>query len=242
MDNKWKTMSAGSIPSKDSLHPSFIDCISKHAKSNFSQYLLDIGCGRGEISKYLFENYKYRLICVDVNEEAIKQCDQILSESVSRYPSTSNESLFKTIACDLASLKLDVNIDIILCQLVISIIGTLQDRINLLTTCYNHLKNNDSENSFLLLSVSGDSSSINESYAKLYAQDEPDTHEKRTYYSRNDQGEILYTTHHFQETEIKDLIETCGFHIQSFIIEKEVSSRRKDQAAYFYYIICSIKK
>ena len=59
--------------------------------------------------------------------------------------------------------------------------------------------------------------------------------EPYSYFSRSEQGEILYTTHHFSEPELKELLQEAGLvdiHIEQ---HKEASSRRPNEAAYFFY-------
>ena len=91
--------------------------------------------------------------------------------------------------------------DIVVCQLVISIIGAIDNRMNLLR----HMRANLRPGGWLAVSASGVSDTINPGYARLYAADEPLTGERHTYFSRT---------------------------------ERETSSRRPDEAAFFLYATC----
>ena len=61
-----------------------------------------------------------------------------------------------------------------------------------------------------------------------------------TYFSRSskdDNGCILYETHHFQMMELKLLLENCGF-VDVYVQQvKEASSRRPEEAAFFLYAV-----
>ena len=87
-------------------------------------------------------------------------------------------------------------------------------------------------------SASGVSDTINPGYARLYAEDLPLTGEQHTYLSRNASGDVLYTTHHFTVPELHDLLEAAGFDEIRVTTERETSSRRPDEAAFFLYATC----
>ena len=124
--------------------------------------------------------------------------------------------------------------DIVVCQLVISIIGAIDNRMNLLR----HMRANLRPGGWLAVSASGVSDAINPGYARLYAADEPLTGERHTYFSRNERGEILYATHHFTADELAGLLAAGGFGEISIATERETSSRRPDEAAFFLYTTC----
>jgi SAM-dependent methyltransferase len=124
--------------------------------------------------------------------------------------------------------------DVVVCQLVLSIIGDERHRRNLLR----HARSNLAPGGWLYLSASGVSDAINPGYARLYAEDFPQTGEKHTYYSRDAEGQILYATHHFTSEELASLLEQEGFSDSTVTTEREVSSRRPDEAAYFLYATC----
>jgi hypothetical protein len=83
------------------------------------------------------------------------------------------------------------------------------------------------------LSASGVSDTINSGYARLYADDLQFTGERHTYLSRNADGEVLYMTHHFTVEELTHLLEESGFREITVATERETSSRRPDESAYF---------
>ena len=91
---------------------------------------------------------------------------------------------------------------------------------------------------WLFLSASGVSDTINAGYARLYAEDVHLTDERHTYFSRDEAGTVLYMTHHFTTDELVGLLETAGFREISLTTEKESSSRRPDEAAFFHYATC----
>ena len=90
----------------------------------------------------------------------------------------------------------------------------------------------------LYLSASGVSGTINPGYARLYDEDAHLTGERHSYFSRDERGAILYTTHHFTDRELRDLLEASGFDEIGVTTERETSSRRPDEAALFHYATC----
>jgi SAM-dependent methyltransferase len=124
--------------------------------------------------------------------------------------------------------------DVAVCQLVISIIGTPRQRANLLRHGRDVLR----PGGWLFLSASGVSDAINPGYARLYAEDFPLTGERHTYLSRDARGDVLYTTHHFTDRELHDLLEAAGFDEIGVTTQRETSSRRPDEAALFHYATC----
>ncbi len=69
----------------------------------------------------------------------------------------------------------------------------------------------------------------------MYEQDLVATGEQNTYFSRDTDGNILYTTHHFEKQELADLLEECGFEEVLIEQKRETSSRRPEESAYFLY-------
>lgn len=124
--------------------------------------------------------------------------------------------------------------DVVVCQLVLSIIGDVRRRGNLLR----HVRNNLRPGGWCYVSASGVSDTINPTYARLYAEDARLTGESCTYFSRNERGEILYSTHHFTADEIVRLLDSAGFDRISVATERETSSRRPNEAAFFHYATC----
>lgn len=86
-----------------------------------------------------------------------------------------------------------------------------------------------------MISASGVSADINPKYAVLYEQDAAATGEQHTYYSRGANGEALYRTHHFEYEELHRLLDECGFETTGLHKEKEASSRRPQEPAWFLY-------
>jgi hypothetical protein len=82
------------------------------------------------------------------------------------------------------------------------------------------------------------SDAINPGYARLYAEDIHLTGERHSYLSRDEQGEVLYMTHHFTADELVQQLEAAGFGEISVTTEREASSRRPDEAASFHYATC----
>jgi hypothetical protein len=91
----------------------------------------------------------------------------------------------------------------------------------------------------LLVSAGGISSDINASYKDLYERDEAVTGERYTYLSRAEDGTVLYPTHHFAYTELRELIMSKGFSLEELHKDKETSSRRPGEAAWFLYAVAS---
>jgi hypothetical protein len=72
----------------------------------------------------------------------------------------------------------------------------------------------------------------------LYAADLAETQTYGTYLSRDATGKTLYRTHHFTEPEARELLEQAGFVGIEIEEAVEVSSRRPDQRARFFYATC----
>ena len=190
-----------------------------------------MGCGSGRLSRRLFEQ-GFSVLGIDISPGAIHAARQ------------------RTVAADAAGRSLrfeeaDVAADdpprldggpfhVVVCQLVISIIGTSRQRANLLRHVHDVLR----PSGHLFLSASGVSDTINAGYARLYAEDLHLTGERHTYLSRDAGGEVLYATHHFAADELASLLEAAGFGEISVMTEKETSSRRPDEAAFFLYATC----
>ena len=124
--------------------------------------------------------------------------------------------------------------DAAICQLLISVIGDLSDRVQLLRNICNVLR----AHAPLFVSFAGLSDDLNHEYAELYARDRAATGENGSYYSRSADGRVLYRTHHFAPGEIRELLEQNGFGDVEIEAEVESSSRRADQRARFYYATC----
>ena len=228
----WRRFDAGAIPTKESTPrlDSFLQAVKTEAAGQ-PLTLLDVGCGSGRLSRRLFEQ-GFSVLGIDISPGAIHAARQ------------------RTVAADAAGRSLrfeeaDVAADdpprldggpfhVVVCQLVISIIGTIRQRANLLRHVHDVLR----PSGHLFLSASGVSDTINAGYARLYAEDLHLTGERHTYLSRDAGGEVLYATHHFAADELASLLEAAGFGEISVMTEKETSSRRPDEAAFFLYATC----
>lgn len=228
----WRRFDAGAIPTKESTPrlDSFLQAVKNEAAGQ-PLTLLDVGCGSGRLSRRLFEQ-GFSVLGIDISPGAIHAARQ------------------RTVAADAAGRSLrfeeaDVAADdpprleggpfhVVVCQLVISIIGTIRQRANLLRHVHDVLH----PSGHLFLSASGVSDTINAGYARLYAEDLHLTGERHTYLSRDAGGEVLYATHHFSADELASLLEAAGFEEISVMTEKETSSRRPDEAAFFLYATC----
>ena len=228
----WRRFDAGAIPTKESTPrlDSFLQAVKNEAAGQ-PLTLLDVGCGSGRLSRRLFEQ-GFSVLGIDISPGAIHAARQ------------------RPVAADAAGRSLrfeeaDVAADdpprldggpfhVVVCQLVISIIGTIRQRANLLRHVHDVLR----PSGHLFLSASGVSDTINAGYARLYAEDLHLTGERHTYLSRDAGGEVLYATHHFAADELASLLEAAGFGEISVMTEKETSSRRPDEAAFFLYATC----
>ena len=228
----WRRFDAGAIPTKESTPrlDSFLQAVKNEAAGQ-PLTLLDVGCGSGRLSRRLFEQ-GFSVLGIDISPGAIHAARQ------------------RTVAADAAGRSLrfeeaDVAADdpprldggpfhVVVCQLVISIIGTIRQRANLLRHVHDVLR----PSGHLFLSASGVSDTINAGYARLYAEDLHLTGERHTYLSRDAGGEVLYATHHFSVDELASLLKAAGFGEISVMTEKETSSRRPDEAAFFLYATC----
>ena len=232
----WRRFDAAAIPSKDSTPnlDSFLHEVKTEAAGR-PLMLLDVGCGSGRLSRRLFEQ-GFSVLGVDINAGALHAAEHNAASA-----DTVDRSLRFAVAdfAEDASPQLDGGpFDVVVCQLVISIIGEVRHRANLLR----HARENLRPDGRLFLSASGVSDTINAGYARLYAEDLPLTGERHTYLSRNDRGKVLYLTHHFTVDELTSLLEAAGFDEISVVTERETSSRRPDEAAYFLYATCRLKQ
>jgi SAM-dependent methyltransferase len=234
----WKAFEPEAIPSKTNLGP--LEIVLADIKATFGQarppLILDAGCGVGDVARLIYSS-GFSVVGVDINESAILYAREVtaawkvLSEGLSeRYIDFVHED----ILC-LASSGLHAGaFSGVVCQLVMSIIGSGPDRVALLITLFAAL----CPGGYLYLSASGVSDDINPTYAQLYKSDLQITKEKHTYVSRDDQGKALYATHHFSEEELRQLLKAAGFCDIRIDKKRETSSRRGSQSAYFFYCYC----
>ncbi len=215
----WARFDAGAIPTKGdlSLLESWLDSL---PRSGAPAPLLDLGCGVGVVSRRI-GGRGFTVVGVDINGEAIEEARR------------GGECAFyrKDIASPAGLALEEAPFDIVVCQLVLSVVGTLGDRRALLTNARDAL----APGGHFYLSASGVSSAINPGYARLYAEDFERTGELHTYESRDADGEVLYRTHHFTEEELRALLDDAGFAEIDVVSKTETSSRRPGEAAVFLY-------
>ncbi|MFM7412733.1 MAG: class I SAM-dependent methyltransferase [Planctomycetota bacterium] len=228
----WRHFDAGAIPSKASTPhlDAFLEAVAEEAGGS-QLALLDVGCGSGRLSQRVHEQ-GFSVLGVDINPDAIHTARQLTVPT----DATARSLRFEVadFAADASPLLDGGPFDVAVCQLVISIIGTPRQRANLLR----HARHNLRPGGRLFLSASGVSDTINPGYGRLYADDFPLTGERHTYFSLDARGDVLYTTHHSTEQELHDLLAAAGFDEIGVTTERETSSRRPDEAAYFLYATC----
>lgn len=228
----WRRFAADRIPSKDATPQldRFLAAV-RHAAVQPELTLLDVGCGTGRLGRRLCDG-GWAVTGVDINPEAIRRARELIPARDERG------RMLAFVEADFAAEqapRIDGGpFDVVVCQLVLSIIGAAEHRRHLL----GHIRDNLRRGGRLYLSASGVSDTINPGYARLYAEDERLTGERHTYFSRDERGAILYMTHHFAPDELTGLLESSGF--GDIVVEtvREASSRRPDEAAYFLYATC----
>lgn len=189
--------------------------------------VLDVGCGTGGAARLLLQ-HGCGVVGIDINQAAI--------EALSREFGDLGEAEFhlRDVASPFGFELGTARFDGAICQLVVSVVGDAADRIQLLKNIHEAL----SPGGKLSISFSGLSGDINPSYAELYMTDLPHTGEYGTYLSRDENGRVLYQTHHFAAEEIQKLLQDQGFRKIRVEEKIEASSRRPDQRARFYYVTC----
>ena len=229
----WRRFDAAMIPSKDSTPQldGFLSTLQETAPGNLPLAVLDVGCGTGRLGKRLYER-GFSVTGVDISPDAVRAARALaLAADPTGHALRFAEADF---ASDRSPRLAGGPFDIVVCQLVLSIIGNARNRINLLR----HVRDNLRPDGWLYLSASGVSDTINAGYARLYAEDVHLTGERHSYFSRDERGEILYMTHHFTAAELLTLLESAGFGQISVTAEREASSRRPTEAAHFLYVTC----
>jgi SAM-dependent methyltransferase len=220
----WSAFDPAAIPTKTSV-PELARFLARLRSTATSRTALDLGCGVGAICTTLV-NEGFDVVGVDINAAALERARHAAPQA----------RFHVRDASDAGGLHLDREgpFDFAICQLLISIVGPLSDRTQLLQNVHAVL----APAGRLFLSVSGRSDDINPNYAHLYAQDRLASGEDGTYFSRDDAGTILYATHHFTEDELLGLLTQCGFDDVRLTRRLERSSRRLDEAAWFFYVDC----
>jgi SAM-dependent methyltransferase len=186
--------------------------------------VVDVGCGAGLVAARLAAR-GLDVVGLDINVAAIEQCQR--SVEAARF--------YERDVASARGFEIDEGpFDVAVCQLVASVVGDADDRVQLARNIYAVL----APGGGLFISFSGLSGDVNPEYAELYARDESATGTYGTYWSRDASGRPLYCTHHFARDEIASLLKRAGF--VDIAIEEvlEASSRRPDQRARFYYATC----
>lgn len=228
----WRTYDVGAIPTKDSTPhlDQFLEALPTPLPANRPRTLLDVGCGNGRLALRLAAQ-GFAVTGIDISPAAIAAARSHAATGVLLH-----EPRFEVadVAADPPPRIPGGPFDVVVCQLVLSIIGGVRDRERLLRHLHGLLRPGGS----CYLSASGVSDSINPGYARLYAADLPLTGEQHSYLSRDARGEPLYMTHHFTADELADLLGVAGFTAIGIVTEREASSRRPDEAAFFHYATC----
>jgi SAM-dependent methyltransferase len=229
----WRAFPAGSIPSKASTPQldRYLEGLRPQAAAARPPTLLDVGCGTGRLARRLFDA-GFSVVGVDISPTAIDEARSLAA------PSDGGGAFLRFDVADVSAAerpRIDgAPFDVVVCQLVLSIVGGVLERETILRHLHEHLRPGGG----LYLSASGVSDSINAGYARLYADDGPLTGEPYSYYSRDEKGTILYATHHFSAEDLVALLEGAGFVEVHIDTEREASSRRPDEAAFFHYVTC----
>lgn len=226
----WRSFGAGSIPTKTAtpLLDAFLAAELAAGDTSHLPTLLDIGCGDGRLAIRM-SDLGYAVTGIDVNDRAVADATD---RAAALDPATRRP---RFLVADAAASEpprgLGEPFDVVVCQLVVSIVGAAVDRRRLLETCVALLR----PEGRLFLSASGVSSEVNPDYARLYAEDGPLSGEAYTYYSRDEAGRILYATHHFLAAELHDLVAAAGLANITVTPVTETSSRRPEEQAIFLY-------
>jgi SAM-dependent methyltransferase len=232
----WRGFDAGRIPSKRATPhlDRWLDAHPSPAAGAPAPRLLDVGCGTGGLARRLYDR-GFSVVGVDINRAAIGLASALAA------PADDRGRLLRFVEADVAAFdppRIDgAPFDVVVCQLVLSIIGGPPERANLLQNLRALLHPGGG----LYLSASGVSDTINPGYARLYAEDLPRTGEHATYLSRDERGEVLYMTHHFTAEELAGLVAAAGFGGVRVTTERESSSRRPEEAAYFHYVTAAAR-
>lgn len=224
----WRDYEAERIPTKSATPrlDAFLDEVPRATAAGGMPAVLDIGCGTGAVALRMAAR-GFAVTGIDVNPQAIDVARRKAAET--SVPSC--RFLVADAAAADATGVPDGPFAAAVCQLVISIIGSPDDRVRLLRAAWSRLR----PGGRLYVSASGVSDAVNPGYARLYEQDRAATGEPFTYYSRDEAGRILYTTHHFTAAELAELMAAAGFGQVAVVAEREASSRRPEEAAIFLY-------
>jgi len=227
MDNKkaWRRYPIDRIPTKEEI-PRFLYQILEEEKA---KRIADLGCGLGKWTREL-ARLGYKVIGLDINASAMAMAKRLADQSLPGLP----PGRLIYLVGDATALPFKEGVfDAVILQLVISIIGGPWERRRLLQQSRALLR----RDGILYLSAAGISSDINPGYARLYQEGLELVGERYSYLSRDPQSnQPLYLTHHFSQEELEDLLRD-QFDILLLRQQREFSSRRPQEPAYFFYII-----
>jgi len=228
----WRRFDPGMIPTKEATPQldAFLRTVQETSRSATPLTLLDVGCGDGRLGVRLCHQ-GFTVTGVDISPRAVDAARALAMAAAAGPRLRFAEA--DMAADDLPRIE-GVPFDVVVCQLVLSIIGDVRCRVNLLR----HVRDSLRPGGWFYLSASGVSDTINPGYARLYVDDALLTGESYTYCSRDERGEILYATHHFTADELVALLDAAGFDRIDVITERETSSRRPNEAAFFHYATC----
>lgn len=208
--------------------------------------VLDAGCGDGRIALGLARS-GCNVVGMDVNPAAVAAANAAAAAVVLSPPGASESGTgglgtaeFVDGSCGEASTLAEAlgdrsagGFDMVLAQLLVSVVGGAAERAALLLALRGVLRPGGK----LLLSASAVSDDINPDYAEVYRRGLEETGEEHSYISRDESGGALYRTHHFTFGELSALVKESGFELVAMNKEREASSRRPDQAAWFIYVV-----
>lgn len=226
----WRQFAAAAIPSKTSTPrlDAFLDGSVPAGDRGGRPTLLDVGCGDGRLALRMHDR-GFDVTGIDVSDRAVEAARRLAADR-GRLDHPPRFAVADAAAGD-TPVGLGEPFDVVVCQLVVSIVGGPADRDRLLRNCAALL----GAGGRLFISASGVSAEVNADYARLYAEDAALTGEAFTYFSRDDAGRVLYATHHFSEAELRGVIAAAGFVDIAIEAVLEASSRRPDERAIFLY-------
>ncbi len=124
----WQQMVKDAIPSKNKLHPLFYETILALSRRPDGVRILDLGCGDGSVVLQLSDEIvglggSVAIVGMDVNAEAVSFA---LDSAAAKQKANATFIVGDICAADLTSSH--APFDVILCQLVISVIGGIGER------------------------------------------------------------------------------------------------------------------
>ena len=164
----WKVAAPSDIPSKATLHRTFEAqcarlCAERRGEPGGLR-LLDLGCGNGNVTASLAGRHGAAVVVgVDINAAAI-------GFAALAHGTVASDA--KWIFGDCRTVQVDGGAgvyDVVLLQLMISVIGDRKDRLLLLANAARHL----APGGVVLLSASADSADVSADYRQRYLEDEP---------------------------------------------------------------------